>query len=120
MQSRTQNDRQNEREAAKRGLYPVVIRMEGNKRDGLTPVAFFPYAHVNYGTLGCYAHIGQHSEGSLDYYYSTRKPKAADAAAVGALVMELKSIYEQGEDPVMLIFRQRLPVDWRNKAWRSA
>jgi len=31
--------------------------------------AFFPDLPANLGNILCYAHIGQHSEASLDYFY---------------------------------------------------
>ena len=34
--------------------------------------AFFPDGHVNPGNIMCYAHVGQHSEASIEYYAETK------------------------------------------------
>ncbi len=52
----------------------VLPRMEYNAGEW-TPILFLPDAEVNFGMIGCYSHIGQHSEASLDYYRDTRAPK---------------------------------------------
>lgn len=44
-----------------------VIRGEVN--------AFMPDSEANPGRILCYAHIGQHSEASMDYYHSGRPAK---------------------------------------------
>lgn len=49
-----------------------VIRGEVN--------AFLPDADVNWGRIMCYAHIGQHSEASLDYYREGRLAKPREYA----------------------------------------
>lgn len=98
--------------------YPVIYRIEGNKRTGRNAVAFFPHANVNFGRIECYAHIGQHSEASLAYYTGTKKPKAADAALVDELRREIVSIYQSGHDAVTLVECLKLPRDWREHAWK--
>lgn len=35
-------------------------------------MAFFPECHVVPGNIMCYAHVGQHSEASYDFYMSTK------------------------------------------------
>lgn len=103
--------------------YPIIFRMErvdgeNHMGEAWLPIAFFPHEHVNYGKLGCYAHLGQHGEADLGYYQSTRKPRAADSAKVAELERELRQIYETGDDAVKLAVKQRLPHDWRTHAWK--
>jgi len=54
----------------------VIFRKESNG----DIVAFFPYdiaTHI--GDITCYAHIGQHSAASLDYYLSTKPASLLEA-----------------------------------------
>ena len=38
-------------------------------------IAFFPETYKEYknGKMLCYAHLGQHSEASIEYYWTTKK-----------------------------------------------
>ena len=56
-------------------------------------VAFFPDHEANRGMIVCYAHIGQHSEASIEYYHSTLPAKPEEYAS---LHNELCSIYTDG------------------------
>ena len=50
-------------------------------KDG-TPVLFFPDDPVSKpGMIVCYAHIGQHSEASKDYYWNDTKPDKSNDCA---------------------------------------
>ena len=51
--------------------------------------AFMPDAEVNPGMIGCYAHVGQHSDASLDYY---REGRLATPEEYTDLKTELESI----------------------------
>lgn len=51
--------------------------------------AFLPDSDVNYGNILCYAHIGQHSEASLEYY---RLGRLATPQEYTDLKTELESI----------------------------
>lgn len=73
--------------------------------------AFLPDAPVKYGRIGNYAHIGQHSEASLDYYYKSKK---ASPEQYAELYKELQGIY----DDVTLVIKQRLNYDILRKNWR--
>ncbi len=74
-------------------MKPVTLRVtyriarNGNP-DTLT--AILPDIPANPGHFVCYAHIGQHSEGSLGWYQSTRR---ATETEYKALARELESIY---------------------------
>lgn len=54
------------------------------------PIAFIPEAHVSYGRIGCYQHIGQHSEANLAYYKQTKK---ATFDEYKELLKELECVY---------------------------
>ena len=78
---------------------PIILvpRVYPAKPDGHPEcVLFLPHAAANPGRIVCYAHVGQHSEASTDYYSDTRPP--ADAP---------------------IIERQRLPAGWRSIAWAA-
>lgn len=86
----------------------VVLRKD--KEDG-SIVAFLPDATANLGRVMCYAHIGQHSEASLDYYRLNTTPLTPEDYSAGdAMVRELTSIgYE-----VRLVRRLNDPIGgWR-------
>ena len=53
--------------------------------------AFLPDSDANYGRIVCYAHIGQHSEASLDYYDKRTRPVDYTRPDVIELVNELQS-----------------------------
>lgn len=66
--------------------------------------AFFPTLEARPGFIMCYAHVGQHSEASLDFY---RACVPANGTA-WALFEELRGIYETGPDAVKLVERKRI------------
>jgi len=59
----------------------------------------------------CYAHIGQHSSCSREWYQSTRPATESESES---LLRELRGIYESGEDPVKLeIYKRMTPAHRR-------
>ena len=74
-------------------------------------IAFFPEFHVQYGNIMSYVHIGQHSEASLDFYYSTKK---ANTQEYKSLLNELKVVY----DDCILTVRQKLSYKDLLTAWK--
>lgn len=51
----------------------VIFRKKYWKLTGEWEVmAFFPEVHVNPGNIMCYAHMGQHSEASYEFYMTTK------------------------------------------------
>lgn len=76
-------------------------------------IAFMPEASVNYGNILSYMHIGQHSEASLEFYWTTKK---ATEEEYKPLLNELNGIY----DDCTLIVKQKLNHnDLTNKAWKT-
>jgi hypothetical protein len=63
--------------------------------------AVLPTVEANPGMVTCYAHVGQHSEGSLEWYSSTRLATAAEYAP---LLYELRGIYADCE----LVVKERM------------
>lgn len=86
---------------------PVIFR-KSKDEGGTEIVAVFPtmLGGYKYMDMMCYAHIGQHSGCSLQWYWKTkpaRYPEYSD------LLAELKQIYENDEDePVKLRVYQRI------------
>lgn len=75
-------------------------------------IAFLPELPANYGKIVCYAHMGQHSEASIEYYHDT---KTALPSEYEPLHKELKAIYNDYE----LSVKRRLTYsDLTDKAWR--
>lgn len=91
---------------------PVIYRIEQDEH-GRNVVAFLPHCEANIGFIVCYAHTGQHSEAQLSYYQSTKPVCASDFNEVNALRRELISVGYK------LIAKKRLPVGWRDHAWKS-
>lgn len=89
--------------------YPVIFKKD---RSGEV-VAFFPETakdgSCNRGNIMCYAHVGQHSEASLDYFWSC-KPCSEEEYA--PLLKELQGIY----DDVTLVVKRRLSRESVNDA----
>lgn len=75
-------------------------------------IAFLPELPANYGKIVCYAHIGQHSEASIEYYHGT---KTALPSEYEPLNDELKRIYSDVE---LSIKRRITYTDLTEKAWR--
>lgn len=74
--------------------------------------AFFPELPANYGNILCYAHIGQHSEASYEYYKSTQ---TANPKEYAELLEELKNIYND----VKIVVKQRIYYCDLLKAWNG-
>lgn len=75
-------------------------------------IAFLPELSANVGNIVCYAHIGQHSEASIEYYHSTETVLPSEYEP---LHKELKAIYNDYE----LSVKRRLTYsDLTDKAWR--
>lgn len=74
-------------------------------------VAFLPELPASRGSIVCYAHMGQHSEATLEYYQSTKSAKPAEYMA---LHTELKSIYDDVElDVKRRMYYADLTENWR-------
>ncbi len=67
----------------------VTFRIDRNG-DPATLTAVLPDLPANPGRDVCYAHVGQHSECSRDWYYSTRP---ATPKVYRSLLGELRQIY---------------------------
>lgn len=84
----------------------VIFRAERTKDGEVTAV--LPDVEANYGEMTCYAHVGQHSACTLEWYHATRAAKPAEYAD---LLEELQDIYDN-----KLVVRQRIlgPIGgWR-------
>lgn len=75
-------------------------------------VAFLPELPANRGNVVCYAHIGQHSEASIEYYHGTEKALPNEYEP---LHDELKRIYSDVE---LSVKRRITYTDLTEKAWR--
>lgn len=75
-------------------------------------IAFMPEANVNYGNILSYMHIGQHSEASLEFYWTTKK---ATEEEYKPLLEELKMIY----DDYILVVKQKICHKDLYKAWKK-
>lgn len=85
-------------------------------------VLFFPSYAANFGNIVCYAHIGQHSEASLEYYrkdcrsFNSYFPK--EKHEINALLDEYKSNFlEEGET---LEIRSRDTAKFRKERYAHA
>lgn len=90
---------------------PVIFRAEWNdspKTGNVHITAVFPTLPGNRDpyTATCYAHVGQHSACSPEWYRTTR-PASPDESA--DLLAELRRIYESGHygEPVRLVIAKR-------------
>ena len=81
--------------------YSVIFRKDAENGE---IIAFFPESHST-GKILCYAHIGQHCEASMSYYWTTKKASPEEYAG---LLAELRGIYEHGEDAMQLVVKQRM------------
>lgn len=84
-------------------MIPVLFR-----KDGPEIVAVFPTIDAGSFQVACYAHVGQHSGCSREWYYTTKPAKPEEYAD---LLAEIRQIYEESEDPVKLMVRSR----WSNR-----
>ena len=78
--------------------------------EGWEVMAFFPQATVNPGNVMCYAHVGQHSEASYDFYRTT---KACTQKEYQALKDELEECC--GYDDLKVV--QRITRHDQERAW---
>ena len=93
---------------------PVLFRAErsGVFKGDITAV--FPTLPGNPGNMTCYAHVGQHSSCSMEWYNTTRPARIGECAD---LIAELQSI---GYDDLKIYSRiTRAMRDERNKAERN-
>ena len=82
---------------------PVLFRVERSGPHEGEVTAVFPSLTANPGNLVCYAHVGQHSEGSIGWYNGTR---AAKPAEYKSLLRELRNIYERDGDELRVMTRR--------------
>lgn len=79
---------------------PVIFRAErSGDFEGEITAVFPTLPWDNSGNLTTYAHMGQHSGGSMGWYYETRPARPAEYAS---LLAELRAIYK----PTKLMVRQ--------------
>lgn len=52
-------------------IQPVMVRYHPGNTNTREVVLFVPDMDVNLGNIMCYAHVGQHSEASMEYYRET-------------------------------------------------
>lgn len=83
--------------AVHRQSVPVIFRKE---RDG-DVTAVFPTTVAGYNLMQCYAHVGQHSGCSFDWYRSTKPAKPKEYAD---LLAELRGIYERDGDATLVVY----------------
>lgn len=93
---------------------PVIFRAERKGVDKGEVTAVFPTlcGTCDPNTFTVYAHIGQHSSGSPEWYRETRAAKPAEYAS---LLRELRSIYESEPDAVRLCVRTRIIPNYRRE-----
>lgn len=86
---------------------PVIFRAEKSGMHKGEVTAVFPTwpAGRRGRDMTVYAHVGQHSAASFEWYRTTR-PATADEYA--DLLVELRSIYGCGDDPWRLKICQRI------------
>ncbi len=82
------------------------------KSAGGEVVAFLPELPANRGNIVCYAHTGQHSEASIEYYHST---ETALPSEYKPLHDELKRIYSDVE----LSVKRRITYTDLTENWRE-
>ena len=86
--------------------YRVIFRKDRKSGEIL---AFFPESYDRLtGRMMCYAHIGQHFEADIFYYWTTKK---ASPEEYRNLFIELQNYYGRsyaGEEPMQLVTRQRM------------
>lgn len=79
----------------------VIFRIDRHRQ----VTAVLPDVPANAGHWVSYAHLGQHSECSRAWYYSTKPAKPAEYEP---LLKELRGIYETGTAPVRVRVMQRI------------
>jgi hypothetical protein len=98
-------------------ILPVIFTIARGKREaamyGVTAV--FPTLPSDSYNMTCYAHVGQHSSCSVEWYNGERKAKPAEYAA---LLNELRGIYDDCE---LKVYSRITPQHRREreKLWRK-
>lgn len=82
---------------------------------------FLPHDPANRGNLAVWD--GAHNEAHISYYWRTKAPRtpaqrAAARRAIARYRAFMRSIPASERQPV--VERQRLPHDWRERAWQQA
>lgn len=81
-----------------KNIIHVIPKWEGGKVSG-NAVLFLPEYSASAGRMVCYAHMGQHSEADLCYYWELRNPKGDyQQLEVKNLLTEYRGKLEQGEE----------------------
>lgn len=94
---------------------PVIFRKDRGKDPSITAVFPTELGGSKYMDMMCYAHIGQHSSCSIQWYWTTRRAAPDEYAD---LLAELKQIYEADEDePVKLVVYQKI-MPWMREELR--
>ncbi len=78
-------------------VIPVIVKWEGGKLGNA--ILFFPDYPVNIGMIGCYVHLGQHSEAHTNYYWGLKNPKGdkQEREAAELLSEYARCVLEPGE-----------------------
>lgn len=88
----------------------VIFRVHNVKGEEPEVIAFLPELPGSpYWLTGClcYAHLGQHSNGTFNYYYESTRPATPDEYA--DLLSELQGIYNGQLKPVTrMTYRDQL------------
>ena len=93
---------------------PVLFRAERSGKFKGDITAVFPTLPGSPGCMTCYAHVGQHSSCTIEWYYTTRP---ARIGACADLIAELQSI---GYDDLIIYSRITSAVRAeRNRAERE-
>lgn len=93
--------------------FPAIMRIENETK---LPIVFFPETLDQYNGIVCYAHIGQHSAASYEYFLKGTKPinkynplTEEQTTAMIDLVNEVCGIYETGSnDAVKIVWKKRI------------
>jgi len=102
---------------------PVLIRVippdhlkKHSLAEGRMLELFLPYDEVSYGCIACWAPDEGHSEASLEFYWGT-KPPWAHVARADEMFKQYERFCASVEPRIRLSRVQKLPNDWREKAW---
>lgn len=97
-------------------VLPPDLRKKWNLPDGRALELFLPYDEVNRGCIACWAPSEGHSEASLEFYWGTKPPWEYTASAE-AMFQQYAHFCASVEPNIRLKRVQKLPNDWRSKAW---
>lgn len=99
-----------------KNIIHVIVKWEGGKSGN--PVLFLPEYAANDGRIVCYAHMGQHSEADLSYYWELRNPKGDyQQLEVSNLLNEYRDILEE-DDELKIVFKDS--VKFRKERYAHA